>query len=295
MNNPVDHPRLSTQSHPVGRKELTANTSFLESNYRRAFTSSDISEIFHENTKFNKVYNYRSMKTVEQLPRTVSVIKQDYSGHDTVSLPEAEPLSCDLDNVLSRRRSVRKFSDMGVSKRDLGSLLGHSVRPTETKQQNGITETFRPYPSAGGLFPIDLYPVITNGVNVDEGIYHYSPRDHALCLLKSDTTASDSSGFRGTFLDADFARGVVSDAAITIVLTGNFSRIKVKYGPVGYRFALIEAGHIAQNLHLVAEALGLGSVPLGGFIDQELDDFIGVDGVNESTVYALAIGHPNDE
>jgi SagB-type dehydrogenase family enzyme len=295
MIDPAGHPRLSVQSHPAGRRELTANISYFESHRRRALIPSDISEVFHENTKFDKRYLHRSVLTNEQLPDNISAVEQDYHGYDTVSLPDPEPLSCNLDTALIRRRSVREFSNIGVSKRVLGSLLGHSVQPTKTQPRNKIIETFRPYPSAGGLFPIEFYPVIINGDDIKEGTYYYSPRSHALRVLDSHTTGSGASEFRETFLDADFAQGIVSDAAVTFVLTGSFSRIKAKYGPVGYRFALMEAGHVAQNLLLTAEALELDSVPLGSFVDQELDNFLGVDGVNESTLYAVAVGYPNDE
>ena len=69
-----------------------------------------------------------------------------------------------------------------------------------------------------------------------------------------------------------------------------FGRTRFKYGLRGYRFALLEAGHVAQNLLLAATALGLAAVPLGAFFDRRADVFLRLDGVNESTLYTIAVG-----
>jgi SagB-type dehydrogenase family enzyme len=68
------------------------------------------------------------------------------------------------------------------------------------------------------------------------------------------------------------------------------SSIPSKYGLRGYRFALLEAGHVGQNLVLAATGLGLGAVPLGGYYDRPTDELLGLDGVNESTLYLVAVG-----
>jgi SagB-type dehydrogenase family enzyme len=73
-----------------------------------------------------------------------------------------------------------------------------------------------------------------------------------------------------------------------------FGRTRFKYGLRGYRFALLEAGHVAQNVVLTATALGLAAVPLGGFYDRPTDEFLGLDGVNESTLYTIALGRSHD-
>jgi SagB-type dehydrogenase family enzyme len=73
-------------------------------------------------------------------------------------------------------------------------------------------------------------------------------------------------------------------------VTALFGRSTFKYGPRGYRFVLLEAGHVAQNINLTASALKLGSLNLGGFIDRETDAFLHLDGVSHSTVYSIAVG-----
>jgi SagB-type dehydrogenase family enzyme len=75
-------------------------------------------------------------------------------------------------------------------------------------------------------------------------------------------------------------------------MTAMFWRSRFKYGARAYRFALMEAGHVGQNLLLAAAALGLGAVPLGGFYDREVDAFLGVDGIYEASLYLVPVGYP---
>ena len=75
-----------------------------------------------------------------------------------------------------------------------------------------------------------------------------------------------------------------------ILVAGIFGRTRFKYGLRGYRFALLEAGHVAQNIVLAATALDVASVPLGAFFDRRTDEFLGLDGVNESALYTIAVG-----
>ena len=90
----------------------------------------------------------------------------------------------------------------------------------------------------------------------------------------------------GAFVQPD----VIASAAAVILVTAVFERTTFKYAERGYRFALIEAGHVAQNIDLIATALRLPTVNLGGFFDRELEALLDIDGVEHSVVYAVAIG-----
>ena len=81
-------------------------------------------------------------------------------------------------------------------------------------------------------------------------------------------------------------------AALAVALTGISMKTKLKYGERGYRFLLFEAGHIMQNLLLVASALGVSALPIGGFVDAELDSALGIDGLDEVSLYLAAVGPP---
>jgi SagB-type dehydrogenase family enzyme len=282
---------LAAQEHPAGRIDLTGTTSYLTEFRRRGFSDGDVADLFHENTKFNRRYLDRSTLTEGDLPEGFSAVEQDYHGRETVPLPEPEPVERGLETVLGDRRSAREFVDRGMTKQTLGTLLGHAVDPTAERDTGVVPETSHPYPSAGGLYPVEVYPVVSDSADLKAGTYYYSPREHALRVLE---TGRAGEPFTDCFIEAPFSGGIVADAPVTVVLTGCLSRIAAKYGPVGYRFALFEAGHLAQNLLLTATALGLSGVPLGSFLDDDLDQFLGVDGTNEAALYPVALGHPRD-
>lgn len=88
-------------------------------------------------------------------------------------------------------------------------------------------------------------------------------------------------------------REPILGSSLLVFITAMFERSIFKYGDRGYRFVLLEAGHAAQNLNLVSNALGLGSLNIGGFFDREMDDFLGLDGITHSTIYMVAIGKKN--
>jgi SagB-type dehydrogenase family enzyme len=91
---------------------------------------------------------------------------------------------------------------------------------------------------------------------------------------------------------AVFIEGAVEKAGAVFVLTGVFGRSKIKYGERAYRFVLLEAGHAMQNICLTGTVLGLGACPVGGFIDDDINDLLNVDGVEEAALYAVTIGLP---
>lgn len=293
MENPELN-ELFRQEHPAGCVDLSPNTtSFIDRFRRRAFDGGDLSEIFHHNSKFNKTYQRRSKLTKGALPDEMAAAEHDYHGRELVDLPEPDSLGGDLETVLGSRRSVRDYTSTGITKATLGTILQHSLGIVEHAEIDELTSTYRPYPSAGGLQPIEIYPVITNGVDIENGIYYYSSRNSGLRVIDRGDDVIDR--VVDAFIESEAGSELVEQTPVTFVMTGVFGRIMAKYGTPGYRFALIESGHIVQNILLVAESIEMSGVPLGAFLDDKIDDVLGVDGVNESTVYAVAIGHPKEE
>jgi SagB-type dehydrogenase family enzyme len=123
-------------------------------------------------------------------------------------------------------------------------------------------------------------------VRVDElkpGLYHFDPLRPGLEVLRSGLAAENLAAL-STYPE------IVSSCAVLVFVAAIFGRTRFKYGLRGYRFALLEAGHVVQNVVLAATALSLAAVPLGAFYDRRTDGFLGLDGVNESTIYAVALG-----
>ena len=125
--------------------------------------------------------------------------------------------------------------------------------------------------------------VFRPGDGLEAGAYHYQVSEHALELLRARPfTAED---VRALFIPAWTA-----GASVAVVMTGVFERNQQKYGERGYRQILIEAGHMGQNICLVAEALGLKCCPVTGAYDDKLEELLDVDGVSESFLYAIILG-----
>jgi SagB-type dehydrogenase family enzyme len=143
----------------------------------------------------------------------------------------------------------------------------------------------RPVPSAGALYPLELYAVVRAVADVAAGVYHFDPYDHRLERLGAGDPSS-------RLADALFEPALAELTGCALVVTAVFPRTRFKYGQRGYRFALLEAGHLGQNVLLVAAAVGLSALPYGGFYDRRTDALVGADGLDECTVAVLLIGGP---
>ena len=116
-------------------------------------------------------------------------------------------------------------------------------------------------------------------------MYHYDLERHALEKLKSKD-------FTKKIGQAALEQKTCTEASVVFVWTAIFERSKWKYAQRAYRYIYLDAGHIAQNLALAATSIGLGSCQIGAFFDDEINQIIGVDGADESTIYLSAVGHP---
>ena len=115
------------------------------------------------------------------------------------------------------------------------------------------------------------------------GLYYYNPLEHTLSVVHGASVTD-------ALADACVYPEVIHTGAATLVLSAMFWRSRFKYRLRAYRFTVLEAGHIAQNVLLAANSLGLGALPIGGFYDAAVDELLDVDGVNEGVLYAVAVG-----
>jgi SagB-type dehydrogenase family enzyme len=113
---------------------------------------------------------------------------------------------------------------------------------------------------------------------------HYNVRKHCLEPVSAQLSLP-------AFAPVLYTYPFIEEANVIIFLSAVFARAQKKYGPRGYRYILLEAGHVVQNMCLLAAAEGLGSLCMGGFLDSRLNAMLGLDGANEAVVYSVAIGH----
>ncbi len=187
------------------------------------------------------------------------------------SLPEPRrggPWS--LQGALARRRSHREFTTEALTVLEISQLLWAA---------QGITADWggRTAPSAGGLYPLELYLL------TPEAYRHYRPQGHRVELLAE-------ADLRGQLAAAAVHQPAVAAAVLTIVITAVYARTTRKYGSRGRRYVELEAGHAAQNLLLQAVALGLAAVPIGAFDDTRLAETLRLPS-DRTPLYVVAIGH----
>ncbi|TFF63568.1 MAG: SagB/ThcOx family dehydrogenase, partial [Promethearchaeota archaeon] len=186
----------------------------------------------------------------------------------------------DFWKVIINRYSTRKFSSVPLEPSELSDLL---------YGMSGITRNFpqfqfRTVPSAGGLYPIEIYPIINNVETYNQGVYHYNIKDHSLELLKSGD-------FRREITKACLDQKIANNAAVNFTWTAMLPRSKWKYLQRAYRYIYLDAGHIGQNFYLVAEALGLGACTIGAIYDEELNRLLDIDGEEETSIYVGVVGN----
>ena len=172
-------------------------------------------------------------------------------------LPPQKPKGMvSVEEAIRGRRTVRAFSNKPMHLHQLSQCLWSG---------QGITEDHgnkRAAPSAGALYPLDLYAAVGLGgvEGLDTGVYRYKPEGHDLLqVMKGDK--------REDVAMASLRQMWMSTAPVTLVITADYRRITGKYGKRGIRYALIESGHLGQNIFLQAEAIGLACGIVGAFDD----------------------------
>jgi len=199
-----------------------------------------------------------------------------YPSAQKIPLPPPNYTGIPLENAIAERRSIREFGSGEITLAELSQLL-FSAQGITNKEKG-----FRAAPSAGALYPIELYIVASRVENLRNGIYHYNVKEHSLELLKEGD-------FREELYNASHQQPV-KDAAVVFIFTAVFERTKAKYGERGGRYIYIEAGHISQNILLEATSLNLASLPIGAFSDEELNSILEIDGKTESAIYLNLVG-----
>jgi len=201
-----------------------------------------------------------------------------YAGAEHVALPDPHGTwGPSLAEAIEARRSVRDYAAEPLSLEEFSRLLHAAQGVTEPRRG------FRAAPSAGALYPLELYAVVNDVTGLEAGIYHYTAQEHALERVQ----AGDS---RTAIMQAGFWQTFLGQAGVCFVLSAVFQRTRWKYRERTYRYVMLEAGHVGQNLYLAATAMGLGACAVGAFNDDELNQVLGLDGDEEAALYIIVVG-----
>ena len=178
-----------------------------------------------------------------------------------------------LEETLARRRSVRAYTDQDLTWDEIGQLLWAA---------QGITRDWgaRTAPSAGALYPLELY-VVTH-----DGVYHYLPEGHQV-------VRTPALGLHQALWEAGLKQDAIGDAPVVFVVAAVYERTAGKYGARAERYVHMEVGHAAENLLLQAVALDLGAVVIGAFNDNQVQRALDLPG-EHAPLYLIPVGYPSD-
>ncbi|OGY16575.1 MAG: hypothetical protein A2785_03210 [Candidatus Chisholmbacteria bacterium RIFCSPHIGHO2_01_FULL_49_18] len=236
------------------------------------------SQIYREVTKLDE---FRKEIPVEKYPLPwTKVYYKGYPKFEKIRLIKPRKLLIN-EKVFRSRESYRSYSGKSLSLAQLATLLYYTAGLKDNTAQD-IGNRF--YPSAGGRYPIELYPVIFNVSGLKHGIYHYHLKTNSLEYLWIPRKFPDA------FTECFQQKGMVKMSSVLLLFTACFGRTEIKYGPRGYRHIMINVGSMQQNVYLICAYLGIGCCSIGGYLDKKMNALLDVDGLTESTVLAVTIG-----
>ncbi|MBE0594947.1 MAG: SagB/ThcOx family dehydrogenase [Gemmatimonadales bacterium] len=195
-----------------------------------------------------------------------------------IVLPQGDPApAATLGSLLDARRSVREFSARPFELAEVARVLWAAIGVNRPDGRRTV-------PSAGALFPLELYVVAGDVAGLVDGVYRYVPLEHAL-----EPTADGDR--RAALAQAALRQAWVGRAPVVLVVAAEYERTTVKYGDRGVRYAHMEVGGVAQNVYLQSAALGLGTTFVGAFDDEEVGEVLGLP-VAHRPLGLLPVGSP---
>uniref|UniRef100_A0A7C4U9G6 SagB/ThcOx family dehydrogenase n=1 Tax=candidate division WOR-3 bacterium TaxID=2052148 RepID=A0A7C4U9G6_UNCW3 len=190
---------------------------------------------------------------------------------EEIKLPDVQKNGMIIEDVIQKRRSIRRFKNLEPDLQMLSNLLWAGQGITEKKRN------LRASPSAGALYPLKLYLL------KKDTLYLYKPETHSLKFILKDDKLKEK------VYASSLYQNCILSAPIIIIIAGDFDITRKKYGDRAERYVYIEVGHCAQNILLEAVALGLGGVPVGAYYDEEIKEVLRI---KEEPLYILPIGFP---
>jgi SagB-type dehydrogenase family enzyme len=236
---------------------------------------------FHHNSRLSFYRPPLADRAVADVMRALHPVLsyEEAEAHRSVNASQIQRTL--MGKALTGRRTTDAFGPEPMDAENLDCILTGAYGIIAPR---GNAPPHRTVPSAGALYPAELYVLVRNVRDVAKGIWHYNPIESRMELI--DSRAAAITEVNTAFVQA----AIVERSAIIVLITMAFERQTFKYGPRGYRFALVEAGHIAQNLILIAAELELAALPIGGLYEHVVDQALGIDGLSHGTVYAVAVG-----
>jgi len=181
-----------------------------------------------------------------------------------------------IEEAIAGRRSVRSYSEGKIEEKDLSQLLWAAQGITDE------AEGLRTAPSAGALYPLEIYVAAATVEGIEAGLYKYNPLNHSLILKKYGDLRED-------IYNVSLSQASIKDAAAIVIYCAVFDKTSSRYGDRSQQYVYLEAGHSAQNVYLQAESLNLGTVAIGAFNDKDIRRVLELPD-EEYPVYLMPVG-----
>ncbi len=234
---------------------------------------------FLEKTEYRNLTPSNQERGVPQPPLQVRL-----GEGEVVELPDRQTIANggpSLQEVIESRRSLREYSDAPLSLAELSYLLWSTQGVSRAIPDRA---TFRTVPSAGARHAFETILVANRIDGLEPGTYQYLALEHRLMQLDI------APGLADRMADACLGQKMVADSAATFVWVAERTRMAWRYGERGTRYLFLDAGHVCQNLYLVAESIGAGACAIGAFDDGRVNELLGLDGVERFVVYIASVG-----
>jgi SagB-type dehydrogenase family enzyme len=201
-----------------------------------------------------------------------------------ISLPKPEEISTpplELRSAIESRRSIREYASDPLTQQELAYLLWCTQGIVERHEPYA---TFRNVPSAGGRHAFETYLLVNRVSGLEPGLYRYLAFSHHLMPIEI------SPGMADKVMEACLRQSIVKDSAVTFIWSCVIYRMAWRYSERAYRLVHLDAGHVCQNLYLVAEQINCGACAIGAFDDELMARLLGIDGVDEFVIYCATVG-----
>ncbi len=202
-------------------------------------------------------------------------------GNEKIELPSADKLGGEVQKVIEQRRSLRRYSQKALTLQELSYLLWCTQG---VKQAEAGLHTFRTVPSAGARHAFETLVLVNRVEGLEPLLYQYMALEHKLGVVSHDDQMAEKIMF------GCMGQKMIATSAVTFIWVADVKRMTWRYGQRGYRYILLDAGHICQNLYLAAESIGCGACGIGAFDDDIMNETLGLDGKNHFVVYAACVG-----
>ncbi len=192
-----------------------------------------------------------------------------------IQLPDIEKIK--LEDVLIKRRSIREYSSAPLTLRELSHILFAAYGVTDERGLKTV-------PSAGATYPLEIYVNVRDVIGIEEGVYKYIPERHSIVRVLEEEVGHE-------LALVALKQMFIAVAPIVLIIAADYERTISVYGDRGFRYVYMEVGHVAQNVYLMATSLGLGTVSVGAFYDDEVKEILKI---KEHPLLLMPVGRKID-